>query len=100
MPIMMDANVWVSKTQLSRSRFGTSFAIVNPKLIIEVAVRTHAMSVRSWASRVRSTASSVDSDTLGVGDAVVVDRDSAGYIPPVTTRPAGLLRLGRELLEH
>src|SRR5678815_5636308 len=83
---MIDANVCVSRIQLSRalSRFGTSFAIVNPKLIIEVAVRTQAISVRSWASRVRSTASSVDSDTLG-GNVAAVDRDSAGGALPVTT---------------
>src|SRR5215831_276986 len=99
---MMDANVCVSRSQApsrAASRFGTSFAIVNPKLIIEVAVRTQAMSVRSWASRVRSTASSVDSDTLG-GDGTAVDRDSAGVAPPVTTTSNRSLRLGRELLEH
>src|SRR4029453_7629617 len=92
---MIDAKVCVSRTQLSRgdSRFGTSFAIVNPKLIIEVAVRTQAMSVRSWASRVRSTASSVDSDTLG-GDAAAIDRDSAGGAPPVTTTSNRLYALG------
>ena len=61
---------------------GTSFAIENPKLIIDVAVRTRAMRVRSWASRVRSTASSGDSDA-GVFTAAV-DRASTGWASMIT----------------
>ena len=70
----------------SGATFGTSFAIENPKLIIDVAVRTQAMSVRSWASRVRSTASSVDSDA-GVVTAAV-DRPSTPWAS-MTTRELG-----------
>src|SRR5688572_16786582 len=89
-PIMIEENVLVSKIS-SRpadappgATLGTSFAIENPKLIIDVAVRTQAMSVRSWASRVRSTASSVDSDAGVVTGAV--DRASTNSTSLITRR--------------